>query len=272
LHAHQLPQKNFDSKQQTLRAVTIKQLHDALATSQDDSLVLDGRELTNVGRLLGGWDWGGVGGAGGVARCAACKFTPLARLVAVGVDCCGARPCPILPTSSYSHLPQLTFVAKILSINEGGVTFMLKVDDGTGKVDVKIWINEDGEAQRGRVPPPRGSTTRQPGHTRRAPSFTKPRSSPPPCDADSEVDRQRRAQWRPGMYVRVHGHFSNFGQSQDVLAFNVRLVADHNEVRGPKQAASWLVPGGGAQTPLGWPPVAAARLHRPRRRSSPKLK
>ena len=42
------PQKNYDSKQQTLRALTIKQLHDANSTRQDDTLLLDGKEITNV--------------------------------------------------------------------------------------------------------------------------------------------------------------------------------------------------------------------------------
>ena len=42
-------QKNYDSKQQTLRAVTIKQLHDACADRADDALTLDGKDLTNVG-------------------------------------------------------------------------------------------------------------------------------------------------------------------------------------------------------------------------------
>ena len=41
-------QKNYDSKQQTLRAVTIKQLHDACADRADDALTLDGKDLTNV--------------------------------------------------------------------------------------------------------------------------------------------------------------------------------------------------------------------------------
>lgn len=44
-------QKNFDSKQQTLRAVTIKQLYDASNNRVDDSLVIDGKEITNVGLL-----------------------------------------------------------------------------------------------------------------------------------------------------------------------------------------------------------------------------
>lgn len=56
--------------------------------------------------------------------------------------------------------------------------------------------------------------------------------------ADSESDRQRRAEWRPGMYVRVHGHISSFGKSQEVIAFNIRPVVDHNEVRVGRQGGS----------------------------------
>jgi hypothetical protein len=41
-------QKSFDSKNQTLRAVTIKQLHDASQNRVDDTMTLDGREVTNV--------------------------------------------------------------------------------------------------------------------------------------------------------------------------------------------------------------------------------
>lgn len=43
-----LPQKNFDSKSQTLRAVTIKQLADASTQRVDDSLTIDGRDVSNV--------------------------------------------------------------------------------------------------------------------------------------------------------------------------------------------------------------------------------
>ena len=47
-----LPQKNFDSKSQTLRALTIKQLADASAQRVDDTLVIDGRDVSNVRRPL----------------------------------------------------------------------------------------------------------------------------------------------------------------------------------------------------------------------------
>ena len=52
----------------------------------------------------------------------------------------------------------------------------------------------------------------------------------PPAPAESELDKQRRAEWRQGIYVRVHGHISSFGKSQEVIAFNIRPIFDHNEV------------------------------------------
>lgn len=123
--------KSFDSKNQSLRAVTVKQLHDASQNRVDDSLLVDGRELTNI-----------------------------------------------------------TIVGKVVSASESGLTYALTIDDGTGKAGVKIWISDD----------------------------------------DSEVDRARRAEWRQGIYVRVHGHISSFGKAQEVVAFNIRPVTDHNEV------------------------------------------
>ena len=44
------------------------------------------------------------------------------------------------------------------------------------------------------------------------------------------MDKQRRAEWRAGVYVRVHGHVSNFGRNQEVIAFNIRPITDYNEV------------------------------------------
>ncbi|PRW56187.1 replication A 32 kDa subunit A-like [Chlorella sorokiniana] len=123
--------KNFENKSQTLRAVTIKQLADASAQRVDDSLAIDGRDVSNI-----------------------------------------------------------TLVGKVLSTNESGLTYGLEIDDGTGKAAVKIWISDD----------------------------------------DSELDKQRRAEWRAGSYVRVHGHISNFGKNQEVIAFNIRPVTDHNEI------------------------------------------
>lgn len=156
--------KNFDSKQQTLRAVTIKQLFDASANRADDTLTIDGKEITNV-----------------------------------------------------------TIVGRVLATQESGLTFGLTIDDGTGQAAVKIWISDD----------------------------------------ESDTDRQRRAEWRQGVYVRVHGHVSSFGKAQEVIAFNIRPVADFNEVTYhflqcifqhvhlTKGGGAALGTGGGAAAPVG---------------------
>jgi hypothetical protein len=43
---------------------------------------------------------------------------------------------------------QITLLGKVLSSNEQGLTYGLKIDDGTGRADVKIWISDDGEPRR----------------------------------------------------------------------------------------------------------------------------
>lgn len=43
---------------------------------------------------------------------------------------------------------------------------------------------------------------------------------------------QRIAEWRPGVYVRVHGNVSDFDDNWRILAYNIRTITDFNEV-GP---------------------------------------
>lgn len=50
------------------------------------------------------------------------------------------------------------------------------------------------------------------------------------CTLPLAQDRQRRAEWRVGTYVRVHGHLSTVGREKSMVAFNMRLVQDFNEV------------------------------------------
>lgn len=216
-----LLQKNFDSKQQTLRAVTIKQLHDVLAVRQDDSLELDGKELTNVRTAVGGVQGGQQAGLH------ALHVQPRLRCQFAFARSSSQHRAPM----PFSWVTQVTFVARILDISEGGLTYQLKVDDGTGKVDVKIWTSDDGEARCSRVPGSPASKPASRGVMRGWCKSSRLHSPPPPWSAEGELERQKRAAWRPGMYVRVHGHLSNFGESQYVLAFNIRLVADHNEVQ-----------------------------------------
>lgn len=224
-----LPQKSFDSKNTTLRALTIKQLAAASAARSDDTLIVDGREVSNVRR----------------------------RALRREGRCCRRhrRRGDVLqlhPTSSHPPCTlQVTIVGKVLSANESGLTYGLEVDDGTGTATVKIWMSEDG-ASAARLPAacrccpaaclccscfpaglPAASMGAQLSADRLAP-LLRPLTllpAPPTQRADSELDRQRRAEWRPGMYVRVHGHINSFGRTQEVVAFNIRPITDSNEVR-----------------------------------------
>ena len=66
---------------------------------------------------------------------------------------------------------------------------------------------------------------------------------PPPClQADSELDKQRRAEWRPGCYVRVHGHISNFGGLLLALLPQLTLAVE-------TRAAGWAASGLGTAKP-----------------------
>ena len=81
-------------------------------------------------------------------------------------------------------------MGKILEIEEEQVTYKLKVDDGTGTITVKIFLNGD----------------------------------------DSDLERQRLAELQKGKYVRVFGHMSSYQGAKELQAFSVRPVTDHNEV------------------------------------------
>lgn len=41
---------------------------------------------------------------------------------------------------------------------------------------------------------------------------------------------QRIAEWRTGVYVRVHGNVSDFDDNWRILAYNIRIITDFNEV------------------------------------------
>jgi hypothetical protein len=40
---------------------------------------------------------------------------------------------------------------------------------------------------------------------------------------------QRASEWRPGVYVRVHGNLSDFENKWRVQAYHIRAVTDFNE-------------------------------------------
>jgi len=87
---------------------------------------------------------------------------------------------------------QLTLVGKLASVSEHASSILLQLDDGTGVAAVKFWADDAG---------------------------------------DDAAAAARRADWRAGAYVRVHGHVRSFDGKPSIVAFNVRPVTDHNEVR-----------------------------------------
>lgn len=124
-------QKRAGSQNQTLRAVTIKQLHDGALQSSDDVHMVDGQEIQNV-----------------------------------------------------------TLVGRIESVNELATQLKFVLDDGTGKIEVCHWIDND----------------------------------------DNDLLVQKKAEWRPGVYVRVHGNMRTFESKRTIVAFNIRPIMDFNEV------------------------------------------
>ena len=41
---------------------------------------------------------------------------------------------------------------------------------------------------------------------------------------------QRRADWRVGVYVRVHGHLRSFENKKSMVVFSLKVIHDFNEV------------------------------------------
>lgn len=84
----------------------------------------------------------------------------------------------------------LTLLGKIVKASDSSTSLMYTIDDGTGTVEVKMWVDaEDGDGQ-----------------------------------------AANRAEWKVGAYVRVYGHLRAFQGQRGVIAFNMRPVTDFNEI------------------------------------------
>ncbi|KAK9831904.1 hypothetical protein WJX81_007708 [Elliptochloris bilobata] len=121
-------QKKFASgKAETLRAVTVKQLADALNAAVDDTYFVDGVELANV-----------------------------------------------------------TLIGKIVKISFTDQLAQMEINDCTGTASVQMWVDQ--------------------------------------ADEDAAAD------WRVGVYVRVHGKISDFDNKKRINAWQIRPITDFNEV------------------------------------------
>jgi len=94
------------------------------------------------------------------------------------------------PRVSRAEAAQVTLVAKLVDVKGSSTQMTYTLDDGSGRVDCKMWVDgEGGEAEAARV-----------------------------------------AQLRPGSYVRMFGALRHFAGAKSLVAYALRPVGDLNEV------------------------------------------
>lgn len=84
----------------------------------------------------------------------------------------------------------LTLLGKIVRADDSSTSLVYDIDDGTGKVEVKIWVDSE----------------------------------------DPDGQAKNKEEWKVGSYVRVYGHLRAFQGKRGVIAFNMRPVTDFNEI------------------------------------------
>ncbi|MCJ1416090.1 replication factor A protein 2 [Xylographa parallela] len=144
------------------------------------------------GGFLGGSQGGSQGGGGGKAY---------------GKDT--LRPCTILQVLSASQphpdadfslddveITQITFVGQIRNISQQTTNMTYKLDDGTGSIEVKQWIDSD------------------------APKY----------DEHGDPVRSRKPELKVGEWARCWGRLKAFNNRRHVGAHVIRPVQDKNEI------------------------------------------
>ncbi|KAL3140054.1 hypothetical protein ABBQ38_004334 [Trebouxia sp. C0009 RCD-2024] len=89
------------------------------------------------------------------------------------------------------ELHNITLVGKITSTHEAPTHLSFTIDDGTGKIELSYWTSSDD---------------------------------------DQDQMAQRKADWRVGVYVRVHGHLRSFENKKSMVVFSLKTINDFNEV------------------------------------------
>uniref|UniRef100_A0A7S1X5A6 Replication protein A C-terminal domain-containing protein n=1 Tax=Tetraselmis chuii TaxID=63592 RepID=A0A7S1X5A6_9CHLO len=88
------------------------------------------------------------------------------------------------------ELSNVSLVARIVEAQEAATCLSFKVDDGTGTLDVRYWVDNE----------------------------------------ESELMQQNKAQWRVDAHVRIHGNVRSFNGERQVVAYSIRPITDFNEV------------------------------------------
>lgn len=92
------------------------------------------------------------------------------------------------------EITQVTFVAQIMKVSLREVNFTLELDDGTSRIEAKVWSTSSEDS------------------------------------ADDAFLEEKKAMWREGVYVRVHGSVKSFREKKVVHTVNVRVIDDFNEI------------------------------------------
>eukprot|EP00762_Andalucia_godoyi_P001079 ANDGO_02107.mRNA.1 Replication factor A protein 2 len=87
-------------------------------------------------------------------------------------------------------LSQVTMVALVEHVEENATNCTYKVSDGTGSVDVRIWITQD----------------------------------------DQGYIDSKRHEWREGAYVRIYGIVRSWQKQLSIVAYRLMVVQDPNEI------------------------------------------
>lgn len=89
------------------------------------------------------------------------------------------------------EVSNIALVGKMSNVKEDQVLFTMVLDDGTGSIVVKMYINNDG---------------------------------------NEDMERDQRGQLKDGMYVRVFGHVTQYNNETSINAFSIRPITDYNEI------------------------------------------
>ncbi|KAJ2704605.1 Replication factor A protein 2 [Coemansia spiralis] len=92
------------------------------------------------------------------------------------------------------EIKQVTFVGVVRNISSLSTNVTYAVEDGTGKIDVRLWVNAAADA------------------------------------ADGPHDHMLDPEIATGKYVRVYGELKFFNNARHVNAHKIRAVTDHNEI------------------------------------------
>lgn len=98
------------------------------------------------------------------------------------------------------EIAQVQIIGCIIEAQAASTNLKYIIEDGTGRVEVTMWTNQD----------------------------------------DSQFEVDRRAQWKEGAYVKVIGSLRSFNEKRTVTAFDIKTIADHNEVTHHFLESIWV--------------------------------